>query len=154
MPATIKHVQVWRTNVDHTPGQLARVLAPLAAAGADLQLAMAYRVPGEPAKAVIEIYPVKGKKQATAAGGAGLAASDIPVLLIEGDNAAGMGAAITSGLADAGINLTFLVAQVMGKKYAAVVGFENEADARRAAAIVKKVGAPKKKRSTGRATKR
>lgn len=145
MPTTLERAQVWRTEVAHTPGQLAAALAPLAAAGADLRVVMAYRLPGEPSRAIVEVYPVTGKKQATAAGGAGLAPAGIPVLRVEGDNKAGMGATLASALADAGINVSFLVAQVMGRKFTAVFGFENDAEAKKGAAIIKKASAPPKK---------
>ena len=39
----------------------------------------------------------------------------------------------------------FLVAQVVGRRYSAVVGFENEADAHTAAALIKKATAARKK---------
>jgi len=48
-------------------------------------------------------------------------------------------------IGDAGINLGFLVAQVVGRRYSAVVGFENEADANNAAALIKKATAARKK---------
>jgi hypothetical protein len=131
--------------VDHTPGQLAETLAPLSGAGADLQVVMAYRVPGEPSRAAIEVYPVTGRKQATAAATSGLVGADIPVLLAQGDNKPGLGATYANALAAAGINLTFMVAQVMGRKFMAVFGFETEADARKATAIIKKAGAPAKR---------
>jgi hypothetical protein len=43
-----------------------------------------------------------GKKAKTAAQKAGLAVSPIPILLVEGDNKPGLGAAIGEALADAG----------------------------------------------------
>ena len=46
--------------------------------------------------------------------------------------------AITSALALAGINLDFLVAQVVGKRYSLVIGFDSEADRKRAAALIKR----------------
>jgi hypothetical protein len=145
MPTTIKRAQVWRTEVDHTPGQLASVLGPLAAAGADLQVVMAYRLPGQPSKAVVEVYPVAGKKQAMAAATGSLAAAGLPVMLVEGDNRAGLGARIADVLATAGINIAFLVAQTVGRKYTAVFGFENDADAKKASTLIKKAGAPARK---------
>ncbi len=77
----------------------------------------------------IELYPVTGKKFSAAAGEAGLSASSLPALLVEGDNRAGLGHATTQAIADAGISLDFLVAQVVGRKYSAVFGFESDADA-------------------------
>ena len=47
-------------------------------------------------------------------------------------------------IADAGINMDFLVAQVIGRRYSAVIGFENEADSRKAAALIKRVTAKRK----------
>ena len=42
--------------------------------------------------------------------------------------------------------MDFLVAQVIGKKYSAVFGFESEADATKCAAIIRKATATKKKK--------
>ena len=55
--------------------------------------------------AILELYPVSGKKAATAAGAAGLSASTIPTLLVEGDNKPGIGHAMARAIADAGINI-------------------------------------------------
>jgi hypothetical protein len=43
-------------------------------------------------------------------------------------------------IADAGINMSFLVALVVGRRFSSIVGFANDADARKAAAAIKKVG--------------
>ena len=40
--------------------------------------------------------------------------------------------------------MDFLVAQVIGRKYAAVIGFENDADAIKASALIKKAAGKKK----------
>jgi hypothetical protein len=150
MPITVKRVQVWRTEVEHTPGQLAKALGPLAAAGADLQVVMAYHQPGDTVRAFVEVFPVTGRAQSNAARSSGLAASPIPVLLVEGDNKPGLGAAFADALGSNGINVSFLVAQVVNKKFKAVYGFENDADAKKAAGLLKKAGAPAK----GRAAKK
>ena len=91
--------------VENKPGALNSVLAPLAEAGADLQVVMGYHYHGEGGRAVIEVCPVSGKKTTTAASKAGLAASDIPTLLVQGDNRPGMGHAIAQAIAEAGISL-------------------------------------------------
>jgi hypothetical protein len=44
------------------------------------------------------------------------------------------------------INLSFVMAQVVGRSYSAMFGFENEADAARATALIKKAAAPVRKR--------
>src|SRR5438105_14281634 len=101
MAVTVKRITLWRADVDNHPGVLARALEPLAEAGADLRLVMGYRFPQTPERSAIELYPVTGKRATAAAHQAGLAqAADIPCLLVEGDNRAGLGAAITRGMAD------------------------------------------------------
>jgi len=66
--------------------------------------------------------------------------------LVEGDNRAGLGYATAQAIAGAGINMDFLVAQVIGRKYSAVFGFESDTDATKCAAIIRKAAAMKKKR--------
>ena len=145
MALTVKKIALWRKEVENGAGILAGALAPLAHAGANIHVVMAYRYPGHEFKGAIELYPVTGKKSATAAKEAGFSASDIPTLLVEGDNRAGLGYATAQAIADAGISLDFLMAQVVGKKYSAVFGFESDADAARCATIIRKAGATKKR---------
>ena len=145
MAARVRVITLWRREVENRPGALARTLEPLARAGADLEVLMAYRYPGEEQTAAIELYPVSGKRATAAAQAAGLTATSIPALLVEGDNRAGEAHTITRAIADAGINLAFFLAQVIGKKYSAILGFETETDARRASSLIKRAKAPKKK---------
>ncbi|MGB7845601.1 MAG: hypothetical protein WBL63_08305 [Candidatus Acidiferrum sp.] len=145
MAVKVKRITLWRKELENRAGTLAGTLQPLANAGTDLQIVMGYRYPGDSVKAVVELYPIGSKKGTQAAQGAGLAASTIPVLFVEGDNRAGLGHGITQAIAEAGVNLDFLVAQVIGRKYSAVIGFENEADATKASALIKKAVAGKKK---------
>ena len=139
MSVSIKKVTLWRTEVENKPGALSGVLAPLAEAGADLQVVMGYHYHGGADSAVIEVCPVKGKKSITAAGKVGLKAAAIPTLLVQGDNKAGLGHAIAENIAAAEINVTFLVAQVIGTQFSAIMGFEDEAAAKEAATLVKKI---------------
>ena len=143
MALTIKKIVLWRKEVENKPGILAAALASLARAGADLQVVMAYRYPGEESKAAIELYPVTAKRSVAAAQEAGLTASSIPVLLVEGDNRPGIGHAISQAIADAGINIDFFVGQVAGRKYSVALGFSSEEDAAKAVPLVRKAGARK-----------
>jgi hypothetical protein len=138
MAVTVRKVTLWRRHLDNRPGALAQVLEPLASAGADLQVAMGYRIPGRESEAVLELAPVSGRSSTDAARKAGLQPSSIPTLVVEGDNASGVGLAQSRALAEAGINLAFLIAQVMGRKVSAVFGFETQEDADRAARILKR----------------
>jgi hypothetical protein len=138
MAVSVKRITLWRREVEDRPGALASTLGPPAQAGADLQIVMGYRYPDHPGRAAIEVYPISGRKIVTAAQSAGLAASSIPALLVEGDNRPGIGHATARAIADAGINIDFLVAHVIGRKYSAVIAFERDADAKKAATLVKK----------------
>ena len=145
MPVTVKSISLWRKELANQAGMLARTLEPVAKAGTDLQVLMGYRYPGDGTKAAVELYPIAGKKVTGAAAEAGLSASSIPTLLVEGDNRAGLGFAIAQAIAGAGINMTFFLAQAIGRRFSAVVGLETEADAKTAVPLIKKATASRKK---------
>jgi len=65
--------------------------------------------------------------------------------VVEGDNRSGLGHTITKAVGDAGINMSFAMAQVVGRRYSAVFGFESEADASKAATLIKRATARGKK---------
>jgi predicted amino acid-binding ACT domain protein len=67
-------------------------------------------------------------------------------LKVEGDDAPGLGARIAAAIADAGINLRGVSAATMGRKFVAYLGFDNAADATKAARALKKLGSPAKSR--------
>jgi hypothetical protein len=136
MAVTVKKVTLWRKEVPNEPGVLAGVLEPLAQAGANLRVVMGYAM-GESGRAAIEVFPVVGKKPMQAAGAAGLSASPIPCLLVEGDDRTGLGADMARGIAAAGVNIAFLIAETVGRKFSAVFGFRGEAEAAAAAKAIK-----------------
>ncbi len=144
MAVKVKRITLWRKELENKAGTLASTLEPLAKAGANLQIVMGYRYPAETAKAAVELYPIGGKKAMQGAQGAGLAPSTIAALVVEGDDRPGLGHGIAQAMADAGVNMDFLVAQVIGRKYSAVIGFENDADAIKASALIKKATGKKK----------
>ena len=144
MAVSVRKITLWRSEVPNRPGMVAGALAALAQAGADLKVVMAYRFPGDESRGAVELYPVTGKRAQTAARLAGLSDSGIPTLLVYGDDRPGVGAAIARGIAEAGINLAFFVAQVVSRRYTAVIGFDSEADAKKAATLIKKAKPPKK----------
>jgi hypothetical protein len=144
MPVKVKKIMLWRKELQNRPGTLAEALEPVAKAGADLQVVMGYCYPGDRSKAAVELFPVSSKKPTAAAQAAGFGPAGVTAVQVEGDNLAGLGHALTKALADAGVNLDFLVAQVIGRKYSAVMGFENEADAAKAIPLIKKASKKKK----------
>ena len=103
-----------------------------------------YRYPGAGDKGAVEVYPVSGKKLTAAAQAAGLSPSSIPVLFVEGDNRTGLGYAITRAIGDVPINLGFAMAQVVGRRYSAIFGFQDDADASKAATLIKKATSAKR----------
>jgi predicted amino acid-binding ACT domain protein len=145
MAVTVRKITLWRRESGDRPGLMAETLRPLAGYGASLNVAMGYRQPGSNT-AVIEVSPVSGKKSVAAAESTGLVASTIPTLLVEGDDRPGLGYALSHAVADAGINLDFLVAQVVGRKFSAIFGFGSEEDAKKATGLIKKAARPAKKK--------
>ena len=144
MGLNVKKATLWRKEVTHEPGVLAGVLEPLAQAGVNLRVVMGYAM-GDSGRAAIEVFPIAGKKASRAAGEAGLQASMIPCLLVEGDDRAGLGAAMARAIASAGINISFLSAETVGRKFSAVLGFRNDADATAAAKAIKSAAKPRKR---------
>ena len=104
-----------------------------------------YRFPGAEDQAAIELYPITGRKAIDAAKSAGLSAAAIPTLLVQSDNRPGLGHALARAIGDAGINIAFFMAQVLGRRYSGVIGFDSQADARKAAGLVRKATAVQKK---------
>jgi hypothetical protein len=131
MSIRVKKVVVWRTEVQNRPGEMARALEPLA--GQDLDLVIGYQ------GAVIDVAPVVGKKTTIAAESAGFKPLPTSTILVEGENRPGVCFNIARALGDAGISMDSVVAQVSGKKYQALFGFTNDADAKKAASLIKKV---------------
>ena len=142
MALTLKEVTLWRRNIANVPGTLAQVLEPMT--GTDLSIVMAYRIPGLESQAVVELYPVTGKRAMAKAKASGLVPADLPALLVQGPNRAGIGFETTTAFAEAGINLAFLVTQVIGTRFTSIYGFDSEADRRKAAQILKRKPARKR----------
>jgi hypothetical protein len=142
MALTVKKVTLWRAEVTHQAGKLADILEPLAQAGANLRLVMGYAFPSTPGGAAIEVSPISGKKVTAAAKAAGLSASPIACLLVEGDDRAGLGAAMARAVGKAGINISFLMAATIGRKFSALFGFESDADATAASKVIKAAAKP------------
>lgn len=133
MAVRIRKLTLWRAEVAHRPGALAELLEPLAEAGADLQVVMGYRVPGQKGRAVVEVAPITAQRVVRAARGHALSPAGAPTLLVHGTNQPGLANRIAGALAASGVNIGFLVAQVIGQRYSAVFGFQSEADLDKAA---------------------
>ena len=144
MAVTVKEITLWRREVENRPGMMAETLRPLYESGTDLRVVMGYRFPGNASKAAIELYPIDGKKQTEAAKSAGLAPTDFTALLVEGNDKRGLGLRFAEALAENNINIIFLVAQVIRRKYSAIFGFDSKEVAKTAASVLKKAAKKKK----------
>lgn len=138
MAYTVKKVDIWTGAIDDRVGGLAAKLAPLADAGADLEVVIARRQPHLPSKGVVFAGPISGAKAKKAASAAGLRKADELVSLrVEGRNKAGECHQLTRRLADAGISLRGVSASVAGTKFVVYLAFDNEADATAAARVLR-----------------
>ncbi len=154
MAVKVRRITLWQATVEDRPGVLAGALEPLAHAGTDLQVMVCSGNPGQEGRATIEVYPILTQRAVAAAQIGGFSASPAPFVLVEGDNKPGLGYSIANAVAWAGLNIRFLLAQVTGKKYCAIVGFETETDARKGALQIKKAHAPLGMQSTKSQTRK
>jgi|SRR5215475_7177591 len=135
-PITVRKIILWRGEVDSRPGALAEVLDPFVNTGTDLQVVMRYRHPREDNKAIVEVCPQSSEREEKwrpVMQAAGLKASYVPALLIEGNQVSGLSYSVAKTIADLDLKIMFLVAQTIDGKYTATIGFESDGDAERAA---------------------
>ncbi len=145
MAISVKKTSIWRREVDNKPGTLAQTLQPLAEAGTDLEIVMSY---GMGNRAAIEVAPIAGRRATAAAEKAGLAESRVPAVLVTGDNRVGLGHSMARSLGDAGVNINFLIAQVIGNRFSSLFGFDSEADADRAIPLIKNAATARRAKTT------
>ena len=138
MALKVSKVDVWSAELSDNVGGLARVLGPLAAAGADLSFVIARRQPDKPGTGVAFIGGIKGAKQTKAAAAAGLAKTqNLAALSIESTNKPGSLHRVVEQVASSGINLRGVSASVTGSKCVFVLAFDSAADRDAAAKVVK-----------------
>jgi predicted amino acid-binding ACT domain protein len=137
MAVTVKNATIWIRKGPDRAGLTAEVLEPLAGAGANLNCVMSYCVPGQADSAAVEVFPIRGRKAEVAARGAGFEPSSTRCLQVEGDDRPGLGAVLSRAVAEAGVSMNFLVAQTIGRKFSAMIGFGTDAEAVAAANAIK-----------------
>jgi hypothetical protein len=151
MSLTVTKVDVWATQIEDKPGGLAKLLGALAGAGANLECLVARRDPSNPGKGVAFLTPVKGADVRKAAMAEGLKpAEKLATLKVEGNDAPGVGSRITSAIAAAGVNLRGVSGAVVGRKFIVYRGFDEKADADKAARALKAFGTTQKSKSAKR----
>jgi predicted amino acid-binding ACT domain protein len=153
MAVKVTKIDVWSGEIRDQPGGLAAVLGRLAEAKANLEMVVARRQADKPGTGIVFVAPLKGRKasEAAAMGGLGPAAG-VAALRVEGSDSPGLAAAMTSAIADAGVNLRGVSAAAIGSRFVAYVALDSAEDAAKAAKAIKAVGAAKRrgKKSTKR----
>jgi hypothetical protein len=140
MKFTVTRSDVWAATIEDRAGGLAAKLAPLAAAGGNLEFIISRRTPEQPGSGVVFVTPLKGAKQVKAAKAAGfLLTSSLHSVRVEGPDKAGVGAKLTAALAAAGLSLRGLSAAAIGRKFVTYLALDSAGDAAKAVAVLKKL---------------
>jgi hypothetical protein len=126
MHLNIHKIQVWSGEVPDRPGAAAGKLEVLNRAGANLSFLFTRPHPHKAHLGMIFLAPIVGLEQTRAAQSVGLTpASDVALLVVEGENRPGIAYQIMSHLAVAGINLQGLSISAVGDRFAAYLAFDN-----------------------------
>lgn len=132
----VAKVDVWTGTVADKPGALAKKLAKLSAAGANLKFVLARRA--APGRGVLFVAPLAGAAQSRAAKSAGLRKTPrLKGVCVSGPDRRGLGAKITAALAEAGINLRGLSATVTGREFTLYLALDSAPDATKAVKALK-----------------
>ena len=135
-----QRVDTWAATIKDKPGALAARFKALSAAGVNLEFVIARRSPEKRGAGVVFVTPIKGPKQAGAAGAAGFKKTrSLHTVRLEGVNKRGQGARLTQALADKGLNLRGLSAAAIGNKFVCHIAVDSEADANKVARILNKL---------------
>lgn len=131
-------VDTWAASIPDRSGALAAKLKALAASGANFELIIARR--DTASKGVVFVSPIQGAKQVGAAGAAGFTRSrSLHTLRAEGPDKAGAAGRVAAALADHGLNLRGFSAAAIGKKFICYVALDKEAEAVKAARILREL---------------
>ena len=89
------------------------------------------------------MFPIDGPTAEAEARRIGFVQSDTPCLLVEGDDRRGLGARISRAISDAKVSMAFLMAQVVGKKFSAAIGFASDEDVATATKAIRAIARTK-----------
>ena len=150
MALKVRKVDVWAVEFRDEPGGLAKVLAPIADTGGNLECIIARRQADKFQAGIAFITPLKGTKVLGAAHAAGvLPAEGLTTLRVEGPDSPGSCARMVAAIAQAGINMRGVSSMTAGKNFVAYIGLDSPEDADKAIQALKsaktKKPAPKKK---------
>jgi predicted amino acid-binding ACT domain protein len=133
MDFRLNRVPVWSAQVADEPGGVARLLEPLAEAGANLEFIWSRRSDAKPGTGILFVAPVTGAAQTRAAQMVGLGkATDMVLLRIDGSDRPGVGHFLAACLARAGINLRGMSMCAINGQFVAYVACDSSEDTARA----------------------
>lgn len=137
MNLIVERADVWAASIKDEAGGLAKVLAGLQEAGADLDFIVVRRAPDRPGSGVVFVTPLRGDTEVEAAATLGFnVMSSVKSLRVEGENRPGVAAELTRKLGAAGINMRGLSAAVIGSRFIVYIGFDTAQDAAKAAHVL------------------
>jgi len=138
MALKVKKMAVWVASMKDRPGTLAKKLAGLAEAGAQIEFILARRAPDKPGTGVVFLAPLRGARQTAAAKRLRFRKSKtLHAVRVEGADRPGLGAKITSALAENGINLRGMSAGVVGKRFVLHLALDSTAQANKSMRVLK-----------------
>jgi hypothetical protein len=138
MKLKVSKVDVWVGEIQDQPGAVAKVLEALAAAGAKPDCVIARRQGDKPGTGLVFVTPITGKKAQAAARALGMDATrTIATLRVDGPYRPDGGAIVGGLISQAGINVRGVSGVKVGKVMTAYIGFDSEADADRAAKVLR-----------------
>jgi hypothetical protein len=140
MAYEVTKVDVWATEIEDKAGELDRVLAALADAGANLECVIGRREPGKPGMGQVFVSPIADAKVKKAAKAVGLAPADMITLRIEAPNKPGKAHDIMDAISQANINVRGFSMIGLGNKAVAYVGLDSKADADKAIRAIRDIG--------------
>lgn len=139
MDLMVERMDVWAAPIADEPGGMAKSLAVLRDAGADLDFIIARRSHEKPGEGVLFVTPLRGDKETAAAAEIGFnVTNSLHSLRVQGQNQPGLAAILAGKLAAAGINLRGFSAAVLGTQFILYIAFDNEQDADKAIDILQK----------------
>lgn len=134
MMLRIKNTDVWAAKLRNEPDTLALALQGLADAGANLECVITRRDNDNAERFTAFVTPIDGTEQKIRAPDLGFhPATGLYTLRVDGANRAGTGARITKAISDAGITMHGMSALTTGRRFVCYLGFDTEADRRKAA---------------------
>ena len=135
----VTKVDVWVGEVEDHPGALGAKLGAVMRAGADLELMIARPQAEGSGEGLLFIAPLRSPEQIRTAEEVGLRRSRIQMLRVEGPDRPGLGAGISTTLADAGINIRGLSGAALGGRSLFYIRLDSGDDVVRGAQILTKI---------------